>query len=374
VNILNIMIKEIKTSLRQTQTLLFMLAFPIVLMLILGTALTNAFTSIAQVGNMQLLYKEAANQPQLTEYWQGFSKVLEQQGVKVIRASADVNGQEKISDDQYTGYVELGDAGMKYYGSSKNTIESNIVQGMLTAFADRYNLAASAFTTDPSKAEAIIQNTAATPEFILETSLEADKKAGALDYYAISMTTMIALYAAISGSFLFRSERTRKTAIRLMASPVSKGELFTGKVLGCTFINLLCVLAVVLFSKFIYQADWGTHYGMVFLVLATEVILSVSLGLGLSYLLKGELSRPVVMIFAQIASFIGGAYFPISYTDGFLGFLPNLSPLRWANTALLNIIYNGDLRAAIPAVGLNLGIAAAFLLTSVIIMRIREEF
>jgi ABC-2 type transport system permease protein len=374
VNILNIMIKEIKTSIRQRQTFLFMLAFPILLMLILGTALSNAFSSTAQIGDMKLLYKVSANNPQLTEYWQGFSKVIEHEGIQIILADAGTDGQVEIADNRYTAFVELGDDGMKFFGGTKHAIESNIIQGMLTAFADKYNLAAAAFKEDPSKAQAILSQANSGSNFVRETSLDPDKTPNSMDYYAISMTTMIALYSALAGSFLFRSERTRNTAIRLMASPISKGELFIGKVLGCTFIQLLCVIAVVLFSKFVYNADWGSHYGMVFFVLATEVIFSISLGLGLSYLLKGDTARSVIMIFTQIASFIGGAYFPVEDRDGSSVFqvLPYISPLHWANTAMMKIIFADDLMAALPTIGLNVGIAAAFLITAALIMRKRE--
>ncbi len=373
-NVWNIMIKEIKSSLRSTQTFLFMLAFPILLMLILGTALTNAFSSTAQVDDMRLLYSNKASNPQLTQYWQGFSQAIERDGIQIIPVASGTDGQEEIREDRYTAYVELGDDGMKVYGSSKHAIEGNIIQGMLTAFANRYNLAAAAYAQDPSKAEAILAQANSGTEFVHETSLNPNKQADSMDYYAISMTTMIALYSALSGSFLFRSERTRNTAIRLMASPVSKGSLFAGKVLGSTIINLLCVLAVFLFSKFVYDADWGDHYGMVFLVLATEVIFSISLGLGLSYLLKGDSARSFIMIFTQIASFVGGAYFPVEDRDGasFFQMLPYISPLHWANSALTNIIYSDDLMAALPTIGVNLGIAAAFLITAALIMRKRE--
>jgi ABC-2 type transport system permease protein len=373
VNILNIAMKEIKSNLRERRTFVFMLAFPLVMMLILGSALSNAFSSSTPVGDIQLLYKNEATKPELIQYWQGFSKAIEQHGVKTIPIAAGIDGKKEISDDRYTAYAESSDQGILYYGSSKRTIESNIVQGMLTAFSDQYNLAAAAFKADPAKAAAIIGNAnTGGSEYVHETALDPDKTPGSIDYYAMAMTTMIALYSAISGSFLFRGERTRNTALRLMASPVSKGEIFAGKVIGCTVINLLCVLVVMLVSKFAFGADWGNHYGMVLLVLMTEVILAVSLGLGLSYLLKDDASRIVVMIFTQIASFVGGAYFPIMGADSFMGFVTELSPLRWANKALSEIIYAGDLAAALPAIGLNVGIAAAFLLIAVVSMRRRE--
>jgi ABC-2 type transport system permease protein len=372
-NILNIAIKEIKSALRERRTFVFMLAFPLVLMLILGTALSNVFTSNTPVGDIQLLYKNEATRPELTQYWQGFSKAIEHQGVKIVPITSGIDGKQEISDDRYTAYAEISDQGILYYGSSKRTIESNIVQGMLTAFADQYGLAAAALKTDPGKAAAIIGNANTyAGEYVHETALDPDKQPGSIDYYAIAMTTMIALYSALSGSFLFRGERIRNTALRLMASPVSKGQIFAGKVIGSTVINLLCVLVVVLVSKFAFKVDWGNHFGMVFLVLVTEVLFAVSIGLGLSYLLKGNGSNTVVVIFAQIASFVGGAYFPIIGTDSFMGIVTELSPLRWANKALAEIIYTGDVTAALPAIGLNVGIATVFLLIAIVSIRRRE--
>jgi ABC-2 type transport system permease protein len=102
VNILNIAMKEIKSNLRERRTFVFMLAFPLVMMLILGSALSNAFSSNTPVGNIQLLYKNEATKPELIQYWQGFSKAIQQQGVKTIPIAAGIDGKKEISDDRYT--------------------------------------------------------------------------------------------------------------------------------------------------------------------------------------------------------------------------------------------------------------------------------
>ncbi|MBG9794140.1 ABC transporter permease [Paenibacillus dendritiformis] len=371
-NIWNIALKEIKSNIRNTRTFVFMLALPIVLMLILGAALTNAFTDGVEIDGLRLLVRNEWTDSQGTAAWNRFVQAIEQEGVEVVQATAGMNGQEEVRANRFTAYAELDGDGIKFYGSSKNTIESNIIQGMLTAFADRYSLMAAAFHTDPAAARSIVGGAGESGDFIRETTLNPDKRPDSFGYYAIAMTTMIALYSVFSSSNLFRGERIRHTSIRLMAAPIGKGEIFIGKVIGSTLINLLCVLLVVLFSKFAFHADWGTHYGMIFLLLLTEVLLAVSLGLAVSFLFQGEGSQGIVMMFTQVASFLGGAYFPIGETEGFMTWLTNLSPLRWANTALTEIIYAGNAAAGWPAIGLNTGIAALFLLIAVISMRRRE--
>ncbi|MBW5447136.1 ABC transporter permease subunit [Cohnella sp. CFH 77786] len=371
-NVLNIAWKEIKTGLRDTKTFLLMLAFPIVLILILGTALSGAFSTSVKVGDMKLLYRSEVTSPQLAEYWNGFLKAAESQGIRAVAAEAGADGRKAVRDNRYTAYAELGDNGIRFYGSSKVSIETNILQGMLTVFADRYNLVAAAVKENPAAVPGIVAAWTDAGDYVREASVDPKRQPGSIDYYAMAMTTMFALYAAFSATYLIQGEHARKTAIRLSAAPVSRAEVFAGKIVGCTFYNFLILLAVVLFSKLAFDADWGSRFGIVLAVLATEVLLAISLGLALGYLLKGEGSRSVLMIFLQIASFAGGAYFPFGETEGVIHLLLNLNPLMWANTALMKVIYENDALAALPAIGLNAAVAAAFLILAVIAMRKRE--
>lgn len=373
-NVLNIALFEIKRSLRDTRTFIFMLAFPLVLILILGTALTNAFQSGVTVDDMKLLYRVSTDNPQLIGYWNGFAQAVGKEGVELTKAQDGIDGRAEVEDNQYSAYAEIADSGIRYFGSSRQTIESNIIQGMLTSFADKYNLAAAAMKNDPSAAQAILASASANGSFIRESSLDPDRQPGSLDYYAIAESTMIAFYACMSANWLVRGEVKRNTALRLASAPVGKMEIFAGKVIGCTVVNFLCILAVVLFSKYAFGANWGNHMGLVLVLLFTEVLLAVSFGLGLSYMFKGEAGNSVMMIFVQIASILGGAYFPVQEANGFFGGLANISPLRWANDALMSLIYNDDLRAVAPVVALNAAIAAAFLAFVAIAMRRREAF
>ena len=272
-----------------------------------------------------------------------------------------------MKQNKYAAYVELNKDGAKFYGSDKSSIEGSIVEGMLTTFVDKYNVAAEVAKVDPSKVSAVISN-GNHNDYIKETSLQAAKKPGSMDYYAVVMTTMIALYAAMGASFLIRGERVRKTGDRLIAAPISKAEIFIGKVLGSLVANALCLLLVVLFSKFVFQANWGDHLGIIFIILLTEVFLAISFGLGIGYITKtGEASRAIIMVVVQLASIFGGAYFVVEENV-----VTNLSPLTWANTAIMKIIYANDIGAALPVISLNLGISAIFLLIAIIALRRRE--
>lgn len=368
-NIWHIASKEVKRDFRDIRTLIFMLAFPIVLMLVLGAALTNAFDNRIELKDMTVLYKDGGGA--FSPYFQAFAKEAEKSGIHFKPASADEDGIKEVEDKHYTGYLEITGQGVHLYGSSQDSIESNIVQAILTAFIDQYNVAAEVSKVDPKAAGLVFSGTAAPHTYIQETTLNSSEKPGSMDYYAIAMTTMIALYGAMSASYLLSGERIRRTADRLIAAPINKAEIFTGKVLGSIVINSSCLLLVVLFSKFALHANWGDHLGQVFAVLLSEVLLAVSFGLGVSYLAGGA-ARMVVFGVVQVSSFLGGAYFPVDEMEGFSTILTNLSPLRWANTAVTQIIYANDFSAAIPAISLNVGLAVLFLLVAIVSMRRRE--
>lgn len=374
-HILRIAWKEIKHDFRDIRTLIFMIAFPIVLMLILGTALTGAFEggdfddNIA-LNNLEIIYDNSNEN--IEQPFDAFSEELEKSGIHFVPADEGTSGKEQVEQGETDAYLSIDDDGIDLFLNDQKSIGGSIIQGTLASFVDNYNLIAEISKVAPDKMNAVF---ASSPEhnYIQDQSLTADEKPGSMDYYAIVMTTMIALYAAISASHLITHERTRHTANRLMVAPVSKSNIFIGKVLGSVAINMVCIVLVVAFSKIFFHANWGDHLGIVFLILFTEVILAISFGLGLSFLFKtANGPMPVIMVVLQLAAFFGGAYFPIDDAKGILKIMTNLSPLTLENNALFQMIYANDFSAVMPAVAMNIGISILLLIFSTLSFRRRE--
>ena len=75
-NVLRIALKEMKIV-REPRMLVFMLATPVLLILILGTALSNAFNGSTTIGDIRVLYHNDGAEPALTEQWQAFMREAE---------------------------------------------------------------------------------------------------------------------------------------------------------------------------------------------------------------------------------------------------------------------------------------------------------
>lgn len=372
-NILSIAFKEIKQDFRDRRTLIFMLGFPIILMLILGLALTNAFSGEMSVGDLKVVVKDTTGGGPLSEAFAAFTKETGKMGITFDSLPAGMNGRTEVENNRYVDYVELSGQGISLYGSSRSTIESNIVQGMLTSFADKYNAAKAVAQTEPAQVQAVFGSGAGS-DYIQELSINANRTPGSIDYYALALTVMVGMWAAMPAGGLIQREIGRGTAVRLVTAPIRKSEIFAGKVLGGIASSFLCVIVIIVFSKYVFKAYWGEHMGIVLIVMLSEVIMALSLGLAFSYLLKGSASRGIISLIVQLMSFFGGAYFPIGDDSGggIMGVLVNLSPIRWGNHGLTQVIYGNDVSAAWPAVGLYIGFAILFLGASIAVMRRRE--
>ncbi|MGO4699458.1 ABC transporter permease [Paenibacillus sp. 2TAB26] len=369
-NIFRIMLKELKV-IRDPKMLLFLVVSPLLTMLILGTALTNSFNGSLTVDEIKVLYKNNSSSSDFSTYWDDFTGQMRQAGIKLEKADEKTDGKIEVKNNRYAGYVEITDNGLKYYSSSQSLIESGIAKSVLTAFADRYRLAAEVAGTDSEQAAAIMSGSG-SESYVMEESLNSTRKPGAMDYFAVAITTMIILYSALTAAQLIDSERKRNTAVRLLASPVTKIEIFVGKLAGLVVLNVILTIVVVLISKYMFNAYWGENLGLVFITLFTEIIFAVSLGLGFSYIIKGNASGTVVMIIIQLAAFFGGSYFPVEKATGFMAALSSLSPLQWSNAALLEMIYADNMTATVNAVMLNIGFAIVLLGIALTMIRRKE--
>lgn len=371
-NIFNIAFMEIKRDFRDVRNLFFMLAFPIILMLVLGTSLSNAFSTTVPIKDVHVLYKDQSTTGEFSQYFNELIKSTKKSGIHFKKAASNTNGENEVKRNHYDGYISIQNNEIKLYINEGNSVEGSVIQGMLSSFVDKYNVSVEVAKVNPTQVKDVFLGNS-QDDYIKDTSIASNKQPGSMDYYAIAMTTMIVLYAAMSASKLITGERVRKTADRLIVSPISKFEIFIGKILGSLVANFLCIIVVVYFSKFFFKANWGNHLLLVFIVLFTEVLLSISLGLVVSYITKSNASsRAIIMIVVQLSSFFGGAYFKLGDTSGILKFITQLSPLTWVNTAITKIIYANDLSAAIPALVFNIGFSLFFLFLASISLQRRE--
>ena len=181
---------------------------------------------------------------------------------------------------------------------------------------------------------------------------------GGLGQSVPGMGSMFVMFTVFGGMVALVGERKQWTLQRLAVTPVSRGHLLGGKVLGrftLGFIQYLVVFAVGIFA--------GVHFGgdilalvliMVSFTLATTA-LSFAVGSRVkSEMQAGSLTQLLVLVLAAL----GGAWWPLEIVPPFMRAIGHISPVAWAMDGYQSLIFeNGDLSAVLPSILVLLGVA-----------------
>jgi ABC-2 type transport system permease protein len=158
----------------------------------------------------------------------------------------------------------------------------------------------------------------------------------------------------------FLRERSQGTLERLMASPLRRGEIVIGYMLGFTVLALVQAVEVLLFSLYVLKVH---NQGNVLLIFTFEILMALSavnLGIFLSMFARTEFQAvqfiPLVIVPQVLLS---GILFPVSTEPAPLQYVSNVLPLTYAVNGLRDVMLKGaDLTW--PALQLDVGVVAGF--------------
>jgi ABC-2 type transport system permease protein len=158
----------------------------------------------------------------------------------------------------------------------------------------------------------------------------------------------------------FLRERSQGTLERLMASPLRRGEIVVGYMLGFTILALVQAVEVLLFSLYVLKVH---NQGNVLLIFGFEVLMALSavnLGIFLSMFARTEFQAvqfiPLVIV-PQVL--LCGILFPVSTEPKVLQYISDVLPLTYAVNGLRDVMLKGaDLTW--PSLQLDAGVVAGF--------------
>lgn len=180
-----------------------------------------------------------------------------------------------------------------------------------------------------------------------------------LDYFApvlIAFFAFFFIFLLTSVSFL--RERMSGSIERLMVSPLSRGEIVVGYMLGFTLFAALQAVIIVLFAVYVLRIHYAGNLGLVFLLMLLLVIGSVNMGIFLSTFARTELQVvqfvPLVIVPQGLLS---GIIWPLASLPDPLRWLARALPLTYANEALRGVMIRGD---ALDALWLDIAVLTGF--------------
>lgn len=182
-----------------------------------------------------------------------------------------------------------------------------------------------------------------------------------LDYFGAGFIGLAVFFLVFVVTIVaFLNERSQGTLERLMASPLRRGEIVLGYMIGFTVLALIQAVEVLIFSLAVLQIR---NQGNVLLIFGMEtlmVIAAVNLGIFLSMFARTEFQAvqfiPIVIVPQVILS---GIVFPVSTEPTILQYLSNVLPLTYAVNGMRDIMVKGaDLSWS--SLQLDAGVVAGF--------------
>ena len=188
----------------------------------------------------------------------------------------------------------------------------------------------------------------------------------------VVMFGMMTIIAA--GSTNLVQERQNGTLARLLAAPLSRFQLLTGKTLGFMASGMFQMLIMILAGHYIFGVNWGQSLAAVILLVAALSFAATGFGLMLASLCRTHAQAESLGVLSVIVmSMLGGTWWPVEVLPSFMQTLSKLVPSGWAMQGFTDLILRGgNLQEVLLPLLVLTGFGAVFLTVGAVIFRFEK--
>ncbi len=161
-------------------------------------------------------------------------------------------------------------------------------------------------------------------------TLGVAQQVNAMDYFMPSMAIFFLMFSMFAGTRAILDEEKAGTLARLMSTPISPAAILLGKISGTLLIGLLQVAVLVLVSSWLFGVNWGVPLGVVLMTLTT-VTAAAGLGALVAAFARDDNQAGVLgTVFALVFGVLGGNFIVLRGIPTWLDFLSKATINRWA--------------------------------------------
>jgi ABC-2 type transport system permease protein len=197
-----------------------------------------------------------------------------------------------------------------------------------------------------------------------------------LDYFGAAFIGLVVFFLVFVVTIVsFLNERSQGTLERLMASPLRRGEIVLGYMLGFAVLALIQSGEVLIFALAVLKVHNAGNVALIFGIEALMAIAAVNLGIFLSMFARTEFQAVQFIPLVIVPQFLlSGILFPVSSEPKPLQVLSGVLPLTYAVNGLRDVMVKGaDLTwgSLQLDVGVVLGFVVLLVLAAVATLRRR---
>lgn len=366
----HIALKDLRVWMRDPSALGVLLAMPVVLILILGSALGGAMESNIKVGIVDQsrghttatgttrppsdeLVEAMLTSERLAELFDmevlSSEKIARQQvrdGRIVAALVIPARFDEDVAGGRAVNLIVLKDPGSE--------LASGVWESVVNALATQYSAASVSVQTvlqtvqrgNPTAlsagggaligraVEAVTAEGSLDGVSVVDSRMSGVVSVSPIDYYGLSMVSMFLMFGAMFGAFSTIRENREQTMNRMLSTPTPRSHIVAGKMLSVFALGIVQFLVLYVFTRFAFRVQWGGNVIATFVVAAAEVLAVTGLATLIASFARTERAAggigPLVV---QIQALLGGAFFTIQALPEWVQPVRYLSVVGWTMEA-----------------------------------------
>ena len=340
---IQIALKDVKTVVRDYKALAIIIAMPIILIVILGAALSGMFAGAQTIDPIAVALVDLDGGQAST----GFQQVLDHESVAEIVKAVPVASEEEaialvrsgeaaaavVIPHGVSDVASMDSRSFKVITDPERAVSGQIVANIVRTYTEQYSAVTAAMknlwpllaTQSAGSPEAATgpRTTSELAQKAQEDHLGDDARSRAFSvteekptwitarqYYTASMSAMFVLFGAMLGAKSIIEEKNQKTMSRLFATRATRADIVVGKTLASYLISFLQLLVLVAFTSLVYRTQWGDLRG-VLLVTGSLALAATGFSMCMAAVARTEKMVDALQNFGiQIMAFLGGCQFP----------------------------------------------------------------
>lgn len=216
--------------------------------------------------------------------------------------------------------------------------------------ADRAGAALAAADTAMHASQLKVQNVDALSQEFAEL--------GQFDYGASGQLLLFVFLSSLAGSATLIRARRAGVVARMLAGPVTAGEVVAGQIAGRWLIGVFQGCYIIVATRVLFGVHWGS-VPLALLVLAIFSLVAAGAAILLGSVMENEGAASGAGVgLGLVLAALGGSMLPLELFPTTIRHLANLTPHAWAYTAFAEVQRRGGtLTDVLPQLGVLTGIA-----------------
>lgn len=396
-----LVIYDLKKTLQDYQSLLFMLFFPLVILLIIVFATASLFQNEAMIEPFQLVLvneddtlatRMIVSHFEEAEELEGFAEVVHADYDQALNLLAENKAAAAIIiPEGFSADLERGqNTPIEVVGNHQRPLQALLVRTMMQSGTNLVTAAQSGVNTIYH----FMREAGASSEILNETfqnavwdmalhslgrgkifeqrTVSALENVSLLVYYALSFVLIFLLFGGLLGLKAFVEERENRLINRLIVQGVRSSHILVAKWLSVCFVMLLQLSLLTIPFLWVLGDLFQGSYALTALVFISYMAAVSALMLMIAVLAKS-------LYMANVAAFtllgftvlIGGSLIPLIYLPNWAATASVFSIHRWATDGLLASMFTNVDVIALQSVGVLSVFTVCFLLIAHVMFKLR---